>query len=205
MYQKYFKRLVDLTISFIGLIIFFPLLLFLFFLIRIKLGSPVFFIQDRPGLNGKKFKIIKFRTMRLKSDKFKKIDDDAKRITKLGSTLRALSLDELPQLWNVLRGEMSLVGPRPLLLEYLNLYTSNQMKRHDVLPGITGLAQVNGRNRISWKKTLKLDLLYVRNYSLCLDLKILFLTIIKVIKKDGISSNNSKTRKKYYTNENVSH
>ena len=154
------------------------------------MGGAVLFAQNRPGLNGKIFKMYKFRTM---LDKSFVLDSDEKRITKLGSFLRSSSLDELPELWNVLIGEMSLVGPRPLLVEYLPLYTDKQYKRHNVLPGVTGWAQVNGRNSIDWEQKFDYDLWYVNNHSIFIDIKILFMTIKKVFARDGISADYSAT------------
>lgn len=182
------KRLLDIIISFCALIILSPLLLFLAYKIKIKIGYPVLFKQQRPGLNGKPFNMIKFRTMRDANDKDGNPLPDEERMTAFGSKLRNMSLDELPELWNVLRGDMSLVGPRPLLMQYLSLYNSKQMRRHEVRPGITGWAQVNGRNSISWQEKFDLDVWYINNHSLLLDLKILFLTIKKAYKRDGISA-----------------
>lgn len=182
------KRLLDIIISFCALIILSPLLLYLAYKIKIKIGYPVLFKQQRPGLNGKPFNMIKFRTMRDANDKDGNPLPDEERMTAFGSKLRNMSLDELPELWNVLRGDMSLVGPRPLLMQYLSLYNSKQMRRHEVRPGITGWAQVNGRNSISWQEKFDLDVWYINNHSLLLDLKILFLTIKKAYKRDGISA-----------------
>lgn len=177
----------------LALLIFFPIIVTVFFLIKIKLGSPVIFKQVRPGLNGKPFLLYKFRTMNEKKDRFGKFLPDDKRMTPLGTFLRKFSLDELPQLFNVLRGELSLVGPRPLLMEYLPLYTREQFRRHETLPGITGWAQVNGRNLISWEEKFDLDVWYVENRSFLLDLKILYLTVLKVVKKEGINQPGSAT------------
>lgn len=182
------KRLLDIIISFCALIILSPLLLYLAYKIKVKIGSPVLFKQQRPGLNGIPFNMIKFRTMRDANDKDGNPLPDEERMTVFGTKLRNMSLDELPELWNVLRGDMSLVGPRPLLMQYLSLYNTKQMRRHEVRPGITGWAQVNGRNSISWKEKFNLDVWYIDNHSLLLDLKILFLTIQKAYKKDGISA-----------------
>lgn len=182
------KRLLDIIISFCALIILSPLLLYLAYKIKIKIGYPVLFKQQRPGLNGKPFNMIKFRTMRDANDKDGNPLPDEERMTAFGTKLRNMSLDELPELWNVLRGDMSLVGPRPLLMQYLRLYNSKQMRRHEVRPGITGWAQVNGRNSISWQEKFDLDVWYINNHSLLLDLKILFLTIKKAYKRDGISA-----------------
>lgn len=164
-----------------------PLILLIVFLIAVFLGTPVFFVQSRPGLKGKPFILYKFRTMTNEKDSNGKLLSNKDRMTKLGKVLRSLSLDELPELFNVLKGDMSLVGPRPLLLEYLNKYNSTQKKRHDLKPGITGWAQINGRNAIKWEEKFKLDIWYVRNQSFWLDIKILFLTVLKVLSREGIS------------------
>lgn len=191
------KRLFDFIISLWALIFFAPLLLFLFILIRLKLGSPVLFKQERPGLNSDIFTMCKFRSMKEAYDKDGKPLPDDQRMTSFGSFLRKSSLDELPGLWNVLKGDMSLVGPRPLLVEYLPLYNEEQAKRHNVRPGITGWAQVNGRNAISWEDKFKLDVWYVENQSFLLDIKILFLTVWKVIKKSDISQEGHVTAEKF--------
>jgi lipopolysaccharide/colanic/teichoic acid biosynthesis glycosyltransferase len=164
------------------------------------MGFPIFFIQPRPGKNGKVFLLLKFRTMSQVADSSGQLLSDQLRLTKLGKLLRKLSLDELPQLINVLRGEMSLVGPRPLLVEYLPLYSREQARRHDVLPGITGWAQINGRNSLSWDEKFKLDVWYVDNQSFFLDLKILFLTLKKVLIREGISANGEATMTKFTGN-----
>ncbi len=187
------KRLFDITLSFIGLLVLSPVILAVFFLIRKKLGTPVFFKQLRPGLNGKSFEMIKFRTMRDALDSDGNPLPDSERMTSFGSFLRASSLDELPELWNVLKGDMSLVGPRPLLMQYLPLYTNEQKRRHDVRPGVTGWAQINGRNSLSWEEKFKLDVWYVDNRTLWLDIRILFLTVKKVLIKEGISQENNAT------------
>lgn len=191
------KRLVDIVASILALGVFIPVLCILCILIRFKLGSPIFFKQTRPGLNGKPFKMIKFRTMLDAFDKDGNPLPDAERLTQFGSFLRASSLDELPGLWNVLKGDMSLVGPRPLLMEYLPLYSKEQARRHDVRPGITGWAQVNGRNAISWEDKFKLDVWYVDNQSFWLDIKVLFLTIKKVFIREGISAEGDVTMPKF--------
>ena len=191
------KRFIDIACSLLGLLILFPILILVFVLVRLKLGAPVFFTHDRPGLHGTPFKMIKFRTM---VDAFNEAGNplpDADRLTPFGKFLRKFSLDELPELWNVLKGDMSLVGPRPLLMEYLPLYSSAQLKRHNVKPGITGWAQVNGRNAISWEQKFELDVWYVENQSLWLDVKILFMTLFKVIKKEGISQDGHVTMEKF--------
>ena len=181
------KILADRLVAAIALIVFSPLILIVAILVRLNLGSPIFFTQPRPGKDGEIFNFYKFRTMTDKKDAAGKLLADSDRMTPFGSWIRQTSLDELPQLLNVLKGDMSFVGPRPLMVHYLDLYNSEQKRRHDVLPGITGLAQTNGRNTIDWDKRFKLDVAYVDNWNLWLDLKILLATAIKVIKKDGIS------------------
>lgn len=181
------KRLFDLLASAIGLLILLLPLALLAWLVRHKLGSPILFTQMRPGLHGKPFRMVKFRTMTDARDASGALLPDAQRLTPFGRFLRSSSLDELPELWNVLRGEMSLVGPRPLLMEYLPLYSPEQARRHEVRPGITGWAQVNGRNAISWEAKFNLDVWYVDNQSLWLDIKVLWLTVKKVVVRDGIS------------------
>jgi len=183
---KAMKRVMDIMGAIIGFALLAPVLLVVWLMIRREMGSPVLFRQTRPGLNGKSFKMIKFRTMRDANAPDGRPLPDAERLTSLGRFLRSSSLDELPELWNVLKGDMSLVGPRPLLTEYLPLYSPEQARRHDVRPGVTGWAQVNGRNAISWEEKFELDVWYVDNHNLWLDLKIIWLTILKVIKRDGI-------------------
>jgi len=182
------KYLFDLTVSIIVFLILLPVILLVAVLIRIKLGSPILFTQDRPGLNGKVFKMMKFRSMLDAKDKHGNLLPDNERMTKFGAFLRSTSLDELPGLFNVIKGDMSLVGPRPLLVQYLPLYSSEQAKRHNVRPGITGWAQVNGRNAIGWNEKFKLDVWYVENQSFLLDIKILLLTVKKVFVREGISA-----------------
>jgi lipopolysaccharide/colanic/teichoic acid biosynthesis glycosyltransferase len=182
------KRLFDLLLTIPGVILISPLLLVLAVLVRIYLGAPVIFRQRRPGYRGEIFTLYKFRSMRDATDSNGKPLPDSERLTRLGRFLRALSLDELPELWNVLKGELSLVGPRPLLTEYLPLYSAEQARRHDVLPGITGWAQVNGRNTLSWQDKFRLDVWYVDHWSLWLDIRILALTFLKVICREGISA-----------------
>ncbi|MBD0412925.1 sugar transferase [Pseudoalteromonas sp. EKP108] len=182
------KYLFDLTVSIIVFLILLPVILLVAVLIRIKLGSPILFTQDRPGLNGKVFKMMKFRSMLDAKDKHGNLLPDNERMTKFGAFLRSTSLDELPGLFNVIKGDMSLVGPRPLLVQYLPLYSSEQAKRHNVRPGITGWAQVNGRNAIGWDEKFKLDVWYVENQSFLLDIKILLLTVKKVFVREGISA-----------------
>jgi len=187
MYKSFLKRTIDFVLSFIGFLFLIPLCLLIILLVRITLGSPVFFKQSRPGLNKKIFNIYKFRTMTNEYDKNGLLLPDKDRLNKFGKFLRSTSIDELPSLLTVLKGDMSLVGPRPLLKEYLPFYSERQAKRHRVKPGITGWAQVNGRNAISWEEKFDLDLWYIENQSLLLDMKILFLTLRKVLVRDGIS------------------
>ena len=175
--SKFFKRLFDIIASASGLIILSPVFLILAYLIRKNLGAPVFFTQERPGKDGKPFKMIKFRSMRDAVDKDGNPLPDSERLTPFGKKLRAASLDELPELWNVLKGDMSLVGPRPLLMSYLPLYNDFQFRRHEMRPGVTGWAQVNGRNAISWDEKFAYDIWYIDHFSLWFDMKILFLTI----------------------------
>ena len=198
---KFFKRLIDIICSLIGLILFFPILLVVALLIRINLGSPVFFTQTRLGKDGKEFKMIKFRTMKDSLDKFGQLLPDEQRLTKFGKILRSTSLDELPDLINVLKGDMTLVGPRPLLVEYKELYSERQFRRHEVSPGITGWAQINGRNAISWNERFELDVWYVDNISFLLDMKILVMTILKVIKRDGINEQGQASMSKFTGNK----
>jgi lipopolysaccharide/colanic/teichoic acid biosynthesis glycosyltransferase len=195
------KRLFDLLMSLLLLLFLALPLLLLWVLIRCKLGSPVLFRQVRPGMHGEPFMMVKFRTMTDERDARGELLPDVKRLTALGRFLRATSLDELPELWNVLRGEMSLVGPRPLLMEYLPLYSSEQARRHEVRPGITGWAQVNGRNSVSWEERFKLDVWYVDNHSLWLDLRILWLTVRKVLVREGISAEGDATMPKFKGNK----
>ena len=191
------KRLFDLTLVFFASIFLAVPMLLVSMLIRFLLGSPVLFQQVRPGRYGKSFKIIKFRTMNDARDTSGRLLPDSRRLTSFGQFLRSTSLDELPELWNVLKGDMSLVGPRPLLMEYLPLYTSHQARRHEVRPGITGWAQVNGRNSLSWEEKFDLDIWYVDNQSFLLDMKILWLTVKKVLLREGISASGEATMKKF--------
>ena len=191
--SKFFKRLFDIIASASGLIILSPVFLILAYLIRKNLGAPVFFTQERPGKDGKPFKMIKFRSMRDAVDKDGNPPPDSERLTPFGKKLRAASLDELPELWNVLKGDMSLVGPRPLLMSYLPLYNDFQFRRHEMRPGVTGWAQVNGRNAISWDEKFAYDIWYIDHFSLWFDMKILFLTIKKVFIKEGISAEGEAT------------
>lgn len=191
------KRLFDLLLSMAGLLVLAPLLLLLWVLVHRKLGSPVLFRQVRPGLHGLPFMMVKFRTMTDERGADGELQPDAQRLTAFGRFLRASSLDELPELWNVLRGEMSLVGPRPLLMEYLLLYSPEQARRHEVRPGITGWAQVNGRNAVSWDERFKLDVWYVDHRSFWLDMRILWLTMRKVIAREGISAHGDATMPRF--------
>lgn len=194
------KRIFDCIAALLSLIFFAPILLILAWLVRQKLGSPVFFRQMRPGLHGKLFEMIKFRTMTSECGEDGELLPDALRITHFGRFMRATSLDELPELWNVLKGDMSLVGPRPLLVEYLPLYTPEQARRHEVRPGVTGWAQINGRNTISWEDKLKFDVWYVENQGFLLDIKILCLTVKKVLVRNGISAEGEATMPKFKGN-----
>jgi len=191
------KRLLDAVVAAIGLVLLSPLMAVLALLVRARLGSPVLFAQERPGLRGRPFRIWKFRTMKEGRDASGAPLPDERRLTALGRFLRSTSLDELPELFNVLRGDMSLVGPRPLLMEYLALYTPEQARRHEVRPGITGWAQVNGRNAISWEEKFALDVWYVDNRSLLLDLRILALTAAKVLAREGISQEGRATMERF--------
>ncbi|MPQ42290.1 sugar transferase [Clostridium tarantellae] len=196
-YKFLVKRAFDITGGIVGLIVLSPAIVITAIAVRVKLGSPIFFTQERIGLNNKTFKMIKFRTMKNSKDKEGNLLSDEERLTKTGKFIRSLSLDETPELINVIKGDMSLVGPRPLLVEYLPLYSEIQIKRHDVMPGITGWAQINGRNAISWTKRFELDVFYVENCSLLLDFKILFLTFVKVFKREGISQVGNATMEKF--------
>ena len=199
-FQHAVKRAIDIVCSGIGLIVLSPILVIAAILIRKNLGSPIFFTQDRIGKDGKVFKMIKFRTMLDATDKYGNQLPDEERLTSFGKLLRSTSIDELPELVNVFLGDMSLVGPRPLLVEYKDLYSTEQWRRHEVRTGITGWAQVNGRNSISWSERFKLDVEYIDNYNLILDIKILFMTVLKVIKKDGISQEGHVTMEKFNGN-----
>lgn len=187
------KRIIDFLIALVALIVLSPVLLIVGVLIYFKLGSPIFFVQERIGKGNKTFKMIKFRTMKDTKDKSGRLLSDAERLTHFGKRLRSLSIDELPELINILKGDMSIIGPRPLLVEYLPIYNEEQIKRHNVLPGLTGWAQVNGRNALTWNEKFKLDVWYVENWSLGLDIKIFFKTILTVVKREGISSETSVT------------
>lgn len=192
-YEKIIKRLLDLLLSGLALIVLSPVILVVAILVRVKLGSPIIFCQERPGKNEKIFKIHKFRTMTDAKDEKGNLLPDEVRLTRFGRILRATSLDELPELWDIFIGKMSIVGPRPLLVRYIPLYNERQHHRHDVMPGLTGWAQVNGRNAISWEEKFELDLWYTEHISFATDFKIIWLTVKKVIKKEGISSDTSAT------------
>ena len=195
--KTFLKYLLDTVLILLSLPLLLPLYLVVAFLVHSKLGSPIFFKQSRPGLNSKVFDMLKFRTMTDEHDKDGILLSDSVRLTEFGKFLRSTSLDELPGLWNVLKGDMSLVGPRPLLVEYLPLYSEKQSRRHEVRPGITGWAQVNGRNAISWDEKFDLDIWYIDNQSIWLDIKILWMTVRKVIVRDGISQSNHVTMDKF--------
>jgi undecaprenyl phosphate N,N'-diacetylbacillosamine 1-phosphate transferase len=197
LYERYIKRFLDIVLSFIGIIVLSPVLAAVAAMIKVKLGSPVIFKQDRPGLNEKIFTLYKFRTMTDEKDENGELLPNHMRLTKLGRILRATSLDELPELFNILRGDMSFIGPRPLLVEYLPLYNNEQRRRHHVRPGLSGLAQINGRNAISWEEKFRYDIEYVDNISLLLDLKIFIQTILKVFKKEGINKSETVTMEKF--------
>lgn len=192
-----FKRSFDIVVSFFGLLVLSPIIAVVAWKVRRNLGSPIFFRQVRPGLNGEPFEMIKFRTMKDGFDAEGQLLSDAERLTTFGSFLRSSSLDELPELWNVLKGNMSLVGPRPLLMEYLPLYSPQQYRRHETRPGVTGWAQVNGRNAIGWDEKFKLDVWYVDNRNFFLDVKIILMTVKKVLNRDGISAVGEATMSKF--------
>jgi lipopolysaccharide/colanic/teichoic acid biosynthesis glycosyltransferase len=191
------KRALDVTVALLGLVLLSPVILILAVLVGTKLGRPILFRQVRPGLHGKPFEMLKFRTMRNTQGPDGQPLSDAERLTEFGKLLRSTSLDELPELWNVLRGEMSLVGPRPLLMEYLPLYSAEQMRRHEVRPGVTGLAQVNGRNALSWEEKFRLDVWYVDHRSLTLDLRILARTLMTALRREGITAENAATAERF--------
>lgn len=197
MYKVFFKRILDILVSFVLIVFTSPIMVIMYFLIKSKISNEPIFTQARPGLNEKIFKIYKFKTMSDAKDENGNLLSDELRLGKFGSKIRSLSLDELPQLFNVLKGDMSFIGPRPLLVEYLEIYSDEQRLRHSVRPGITGLAQVNGRNAISWAKKFEYDIYYAKNLSLMIDVKIAFLTIKKVIKKDGVSKEGMATTEKF--------
>ena len=188
-YEKYIKRLLDIVLSGCALIVLSPLLLVTAILVRVKLGSPVIFCQERPGKDEKIFKLHKFRSMSDARDETGNLLPDKERLTGFGKKLRSLSIDELPELWDIFRGKMSIVGPRPLLVEYLPYYTENERHRHDVRPGLTGLAQINGRNTLTWEQKFAYDLEYVQHIGFCEDIKILFRTVSKVLNRSGVQVN----------------
>lgn len=196
------KRTLDLMISLVLLVVFLPIILAISLVILIKMGRPVIFVQTRPGMGGKPFSMYKFRTMTNEKDDSGKLLPNEDRLSSLGKFLRSSSLDELPELVNVIKGDMSLVGPRPLLMEYLELYNDFEARRHEVRPGLTGYAQVNGRNNISWAKRFEMDIWYVDNQSLFLDFSILFRTVLKVLKREGISQPGSPTIKRFEGHKN---
>lgn len=200
MYKKYIKRILDVVISIMALLVLWPVMLVVAILVRAKLGSPVIFKQQRPGKDEKIFKLYKFRTMTDEKDENGNLLPDDKRLTKFGKLLRSTSLDELPELINIIKGDMSIVGPRPLLVEYLPLYNEEQKHRHDVRPGLTGYAQINGRNLVEWDDRFKLDVEYVNNVSFMMDLKIFFGTFAAVLKRTGISDTTGVTMEKFEGN-----
>lgn len=201
-YQKYVKRLLDIACSMIVLICFWWLLLIIAILVRTKLGSPIIFTQDRPGKNGKIFKLYKFRSMSNETDNKGNLLPDSQRLTRFGKILRSTSMDELPELFNILKGDMSIVGPRPLLVKYLNYYNEYEMARHNVRPGLTGLAQVSGRNSLTWKDRFEKDLEYVENASILMDLKIIMRTIKKIIIREGIEFKKTESIMDYFNGTN---
>lgn len=201
MYSKFGKRCFDLILTIPGLVLFSPLMLVIALLVRIKMSRPVYFKQVRPGLHNQPFTLFKFRTMTdVRNSECNHVPDDV-RLTRLGQFLRSTSLDELPELWNIILGDMSLVGPRPLLMEYLDRYTAVQSRRHNVRPGLTGWAQVNGRNALSWEEKFKLDVWYVENKSLWLDVKILFMTLWSVLKRENIYPDGHSMMNKFMGNK----
>jgi sugar transferase EpsL len=201
-YSTHGKRALDFVLALSALVVLSPVLAVVAVLIRLRLGRPVFFRQDRPGLRGKPFSLVKFRTMLHAQDPHGRPLSEAERLAPLGRFLRSTSLDELPELWNVVKGEMSLVGPRPLLVQYLSLYSPEQARRHDVRPGMTGWAQVNGRNALAWDAKFRLDVWYIDHVSLSLDLKILLLTIASVLRREGISTDAHTTMHEFTGNRN---
>ena len=207
MYRKFFKRFLDIVLSFLALLILLPVLLVLTVVGWIAMKGNPFFVQPRPGKINRKtgeekiFNLVKFRTMTCEKDKDGKLLPDDKRLTKYGKMLRSTSLDELPELWNILKGDMSIVGPRPLLVKYIPLYNEEQRHRHDVRPGLTGLAQINGRNAINWEEKFRLDVTYARRITFIGDVKILFCTVKAVLKRDGISSETSATMEEFKGSE----
>jgi lipopolysaccharide/colanic/teichoic acid biosynthesis glycosyltransferase len=200
-YEKYVKRFLDVVLSLFALILLSPVMLIVAILVRTKLGSPVIFCQERPGKNERIFKLYKFRSMTDKRDEKGELLPDEVRLTKFGKLLRSTSLDELPELWNILRGDMSIVGPRPLLVKYLPLYNEVQKHRHDVRPGLTGWAQVHGRNTISWEEKFEYDVWYVEHLSFAIDVKTVFLTVKKVFRREGITSETAATIEEFKKSE----
>lgn len=201
MYRHYFKRFLDLVLSIIAIVLLSPVFIIVATLVKMKLGSPVIFCQERPGKDEKIFKMYKFRSMTSETDEEGNLLPDGARLTKFGKLLRSTSLDELPELFNILKGDMSIVGPRPLLVQYLPLYNDFQKHRHDVRPGLTGLAQVKGRNSISWEDRFKFDVEYTKKISFLFDLKIILMTISSVLKREGISSESSATMEDFKGSE----
>ncbi|AEB81199.1 sugar transferase [Streptococcus suis] len=201
LYEKYFKRLIDFTLSLIAIILLSPVIILVSVLVYFKLGSPVLFKQERPGKNEKIFKMYKFRTMTDEKDEKGELLPDSVRLTAFGKWLRSTSLDELPELFNILKGDMSIVGPRPLLSKYLPLYSEEQARRHEVRPGLTGYAQANGRNSLNWEEKFVMDVEYVDNISFKGDVKIIFQTVIAVFKRSGISSAESVTMEEFKGNK----
>lgn len=205
LYERYFKRLLDIVLSGTALIILSPVLLILAFMVRIKLGSPVIFKQNRPGKNEEIFNMYKFRSMTDEKDEEGNLLPDEERLPKFGKTLRSTSLDELPELWNIFKGDMSIVGPRPLLVQYLPLYNEYQRQRHQTRPGLTGLAQVNGRNAITWKEKFELDVRYTKNITFINDTKIILYTVLTVFKQEDISSGSSVTMEPFIGNDEINY
>nr|WP_214816801.1 sugar transferase [Exiguobacterium sp. s59] len=203
MYERYFKRMQDITLASLALLVLSPILFMFGVMIRIKLGGPIFFLQERPGKDGVVFHLIKFRTMTEERDEHGELLPDDKRLTPFGQKLRSLSIDELPSLINIIKGDLSIVGPRPLLVEYLPRYNPHQKRRHEVKPGLTGLAQVNGRNRLSWEDRFDLDVQYVDHITFVGDWNIIVQTVYKVFKRDGISSDTSVTMEAFMGNESI--
>lgn len=204
-YEKYIKRLLDIVLSALALVILSPVLLIVAVLVRVRLGSPVIFRQPRPGRDGKIFDLYKFRTMTDERDAEGNLLPDGDRLTAFGKWLRSTSLDELPELWCILKGDMSIVGPRPLLVKYLPLYNEEQRHRHDVRPGLTGWAQINGRNTLTWEEKFRYDIWYVRNVSFLTDLRIMFLTVLKVFRREGISSETAMTMEEFSGTKELDH
>lgn len=201
MYVKYMKRVLDFLLSLIVFIVLMPIMIVIYLLVRVKLGKPAIFKQERPGKDERIFTLYKFRTMTDEKDENGRLLPDEKRLTKFGKFLRSTSLDELPELVNIIKGDMAIVGPRPLLVEYLSLYNEEQKHRHDVRPGLTGLAQISGRNAISWEEKFKEDIEYIHKITFLRDVKIIIKTIGKVLKKEGISSKNTETMEKFKGNK----